>query len=77
MTKGKLVFVVLFCVSTHHHLRMTPTHPSPAAPAGTTRRSTLERNPDAFTRALVLVKDPDSVLDGAGCGCTKSQCLKK
>eukprot|EP00904_Undaria_pinnatifida_P011739 jgi/Undpi1/7696/HiC_scaffold_23.g10169.m1 len=41
------------------------------------RRSTLERNPDAFTRALVLVKDPDSVLDGAGCGCTKSQCLKK
>lgn len=40
-------------------------------------RSTLHRNPKAFTRALALEKAPENLLEGAGCGCTKSQCLKK
>lgn len=40
-------------------------------------RNALERKPNAFQRAEMLNKNPSSVLEGAGCGCMKSQCLKK
>ncbi|CAN0416688.1 unnamed protein product, partial [Ectocarpus sp. 8 AP-2014] len=41
------------------------------------RRAVLERNPDAFHRAHNLETRPGSVTSGAGCGCTRSHCLKK
>ncbi|CAM9742936.1 unnamed protein product [Ectocarpus sp. 12 AP-2014] len=48
-----------------------------AAVVQAARRAVLERNPDAFHRAHNLETRPGSVTSGAGCGCTRSHCLKK